>query len=250
MKFTPFARAVAAVLSLCVLVVSSGCSVATLGAARPVDVGTHQVVVAPSFVRIARGGDPYLGPQMEIGERYGVTKRADIGVRLWLPMPGYIVDSRISLLRSKNPNRGLDLALQPGTSYLYVPGGDANSSPLHVATLFLPLLAGWNFGGGRQLVLGAKLLDILAVDTVDGFEPANILSVAGSVGLVWPITDNFSIAPEIGVGLAVLGSLAGYGSDLGVSGSTVQFSLGLLFGGKAPPPLKCVALPVDPSAAD
>lgn len=249
MKVTHLGRLAAAALSLCLAAATSGCSVATLGAARPVDVGTHQVVVAPSFVRIARGGDPYLGPQLEIGERYGIAKKADVGVRLWLPMPGYIVDSRISLLRAKNPNHGLDLALQPGTSYLYVPGGDANSSPLHVATFFLPLLAGWNFGGGRQLVLGAKLLDILAVDTVDGFEPANILSVAGSLGVVWPVTDNFSIAPEIGVGLAVLGSLAGYGSDLGISGSTLQFSLGLLFGGKAPPPVKCVALPVESSAA-
>lgn len=243
-------RSAAALLATTLGLGASGCSVATLGAARPVDVGTHQVVVAPSFVRVARGGDPYLGPQVELGERYGITKGADIGVRLWLPMPGYIVDSRISLLRSKNPNWGIDMAVQPGTSYLYVPGGDANSSPLHVATVSLPLLLGLKFGGGRQLVLGAKLLDILAVDTVDGFEPANIVSAAASVGLVWPITDNFSIAPEIAAGVALLGSLAGYGSDLGVSGSTIQASLGLLFGGKAPPPVKCVALPVDPSAAD
>lgn len=227
-----------------------GCSVATLGAARPVDVGTHQVVIAPSFVRIARGGDPYFGPQLEIGERYGISKKADIGVRLWLPMPGYVVDSRISLHRSKSPNSGLDIAIQPGTSYLYVPGGDANSSPLHIATVALPLLVGWNFGGGRQVVVAAKLLDILAVDTVDGAEPANILSTAATLGVVWPITDTFSIAPEIGVGAAILGSLAGYGSDLGVSGTTMQFSLGFLLGGKAAPLQKCVPLPDDATPQD
>lgn len=239
-------RAVAR-LALPLLCLSQGCSVATLGTARPVDPGTHQVVVAPSLVRIARGGAPYVGPQLEIGERYGLSKRADIGIRLWLPMPGYIVDSRISLRRAAG-DRGLDLALQPGTSYLYVPGGDANNSPLHVATFSLPLLAGYQFGKGRSVIVGAKLIDILAVDTVDGFEPANILSVAATLGLVWPVTDNFSLAPEVGLGMALLGSLAGYGSDLGVAGSTLQFSLGLLFGGKAAPPVKCVPMPLDPSA--
>ncbi len=244
------ASALVAVLLGLTTAATSGCSVATLGAARPVDMGSHQVVIAPSMVRIARGGSPYIGPQLEIGERYGVSKKADIGVRLWLPMPGYVVDSRIALRRSADPNSGLDIALQPGTSYLYVPGGDANSSPLHIATLALPVLFGLNFGGGRQLVLGAKLLDILAVDTVNGAEPANILSAAATVGLVWPITDSFSVAPELGVGAALLGSLAGYGSDLGVSGTTVQFSLGLLLGGKAPAPMKCVALPVDSTPQD
>lgn len=241
--------ATGALLAL-VLAASSGCSVATLGAARPVDVGTHQVVIAPSMVRIARGGDPYFGPQLEIGERYGISKKADIGVRLWLPMPGYVVDSRISLRRSKNPNSGLDVAIQPGTSYLYVPGGDANSSPLHVATVALPLLVGWNFGVGKQVVMAAKMLDILAVDTVDGAEPANILSVAATLGVVWPVTENLSLAPEIGVGAAILGSLAGYGSDLGVSGTTMQFSLGILLGGKAPPQLKCVPMPDDATPQD
>jgi hypothetical protein len=226
-----------------------GCSVATLGAARPVDPGAHQVVIAPSLVRIARGGAPYLGPQLEIGERYGLSKRADIGVRLWLPMPGYIVDSRISLRRAKG-DTGLDLALQPGTSYLYVPGSDANNSPLHVATFSLPLLAGYQFGKGRSVVAGAKLIDILAVDTVDGFEPANILSVAATLGLVWPLTDTVALAPEVGLGVALLGSLAGYGSDLGVAGTTLQFSLGVLLGGRAPPPVKCVPLAVDATAVE
>lgn len=238
----PFKTLVAAVLALGTAS-TAGCSVATLGSARPVDVGTHQVVIAPSVVRIARGGDPYLGPQLEIGERYGVSKNADIGVRLWLPMPGYIVDSRIALRRSQDSNSGVDVAVQPGTSYLYVPGGDANSSPLHVATLSLPLLVGLNLGSGRQVVLAAKLLDILAIDTTDGVEPANILSAAATVGLVWPITDSFSLAPELGVGAAILGSLPGYGSNLGVSGTAVQFSLGFLLGGKAAPQMKCVPMP-------
>ena len=235
-------RVVAAGWLVLATLCASGCSVATLGSARPVDMGAHQVVIAPSLVRIARGGDPYIGPQLEIGERYGITKNADVGLRLWLPMPGYVVDSRIALRRAKDGQSGVDIAVQPGTSYLYVPGGDANSSPLHVATLSLPLLVGIPLGSGRQLVLAAKILDILAIDTSDGVEPANILTVAATAGVVWPITENFSLAPEIGLGAAVLGSLAGYGSNLGVSGTALQFSLGLLFGGKAAPPMKCVPM--------
>jgi hypothetical protein len=245
-------RAVSLILrwfaGLVTLIAGAGCSVATLGSARPVDLGTHQVVVAPSFVRISRGGTPYVGPQLELGERYGLSRRADIGVRLWLPMPGYVIDSRIALRRAPEGKRGLDLALQPGTSYLYVPGGDANASPLHIATLSLPLLAGVQLGHGRQIVLGAKVTDIVAIDAVDGL--ANIVTVGGSLGVVWPLSDNVSIAPEVGVGVGVLGSLAGYGSDIGVSGTTMQASIGFLFGGKAAPAAKCTPLPADSTPVD
>lgn len=220
-----------------------GCSVATLGMARPVDIGTHQVVVAPAAVRIGLGRSPYVGPQLEIGERYGLSQRADIGVRLWLPMPGYVVDSRVALRRAANPDHGVDIALQPGTSYLYVPGGDANAAPIHFATLSLPLLVGYNFGRGKQVVAAAKLTDILAVDGVDG--AANIVTTAATLGLVWPLTDSISLAPELGVGTSIHGAIPGFGANLGVAGMTVQASLGLLLGGRAQPALRCVpvALP-------
>jgi hypothetical protein len=221
-------------------VLHAGCSIATLGTALPIDPGTSQIVVAPSVVRVALSGKPYTGPQVELGGRYGVSKNVDIGARIWLPLPGYSLDSRIALLRSEDREHGFDIGLQPGVSYLYVPGGEADSSPLHIASATLPLLLGWNLGGGKQLVVAPKLIDVLSASgSVDG-KAANLLTMATTVGFIWPLTSNFSVAPEVGIGKLLLGSVQGFGSDLWMSGVSGQVSLGFLFGGHAQPPPRCV----------
>ncbi len=222
---------------------TTGCSIATLGTALPIDQGTSQVIVAPSVVRVALSGKPYTGPQVELGGRYGVSKNVDVGARIWLPLPGYSLDSRIALRRSEDREHGLDIGLQPGISYIYVPGGEADSSPLHIASATLPVLLGWNLGGGKQLVVAPKLIDVLsASSSVDG-KAANLLTVATTVGFIWPLTSNFSVAPEIGIGKLLLGSVQGFGSDLWMSGVSGQVSIGLLVGGHAQPPPRCTPEP-------
>ena len=223
-----------------VALLTSGCSIATLGTALPIDPGTSQVLVAPAVVRIGLSGKPYTGPQVELGGRYGLSKNVDIGARIWLPLPGYSLDSRIALHRSADRDHGIDLGLQPGVSYIYVPGGEADSSPLHIASATLPLLVGWNLGGGKQLVIAPKLVDVLSVSGSTDGKAANLLTVATTIGFIWPLTNNFSLAPEVGLGKLLVGTVQGFGSDLWMSGVTGQVSLGLLFGGHTQPPVRCV----------
>lgn len=220
--------------------IASGCSIATLGTALPIDKGTSQVIVAPSAIRVNLSGKPYTGPQVEVGGRYGLSKSVDIGARLWLP--GYVVDSRIALRRAPNRARGLDIGLQPGVSYLYIPGGEADSSPLHIASASLPLLLGWNLGEGRQLVVAPKLIDVVSFSGSVNGKAANLLTGAVTVGFIWPLSRNFALAPEVGLGKLLLGSVQGFGSDLWMSGMSGQVSLGFLFGGNAEPPVRCVAV--------
>ena len=216
-----------------------GCSMATLGSARPVDVGETQLVVAPAIMRVARPGSPRTAPQFEIGGRYGLTKNVDVGARLWLPLPGYSLDSKVAIQRSASPDRGLDIAIQPGFAYIYAPGGETNDSPLHFVTTQLPLLFGWHFPHGRELIITPKIIDILSMDFSTYGKMLNLVVVGASVGGILPITNTFALAPEIGFGSLILGSISGFGSDLGQAGTNLQISLGLLFGGKTQPALRC-----------
>ncbi len=239
-RATAVSRRTGRLLAVLLSLLGSGCSIATLGTALPIDQGTSQVIVAPSVVRVALSGKPYTGPQVELGGRYGISKNVDIGARIWLPLPGYALDTRIALRRSEDRERGFDMGLQPGVSYIYVPGGEADSSPLHIASATLPLLLGWNLGGGKQLVVAPKLIDVLSASSSADGKAANLLTVATTVGFIWPLTANFALAPEIGLGKLLLGTVQGFGSDLWMSGVSGQVSLGFLFGGHAQPLPRCV----------
>ncbi len=219
-----------ALLGLVLTAGETGCSIATLGSARTIDPGTTQVWLAPALVRVSRGSKPYVGPQFELGGRYGVTQNLDVGARLWLPLPGYALDARIGLRRARGA--GLDLAIQPGAAYLYIPGGSGNDAPMHLATAYLPLLAGWHFASGHQAVLGVKLIDLVAIDTSTYGQTAQLLTGAVTLGGLLQLTDNFAVAPEVGLGTLLMGSLTGFGADLGFGGTTLQASLGFMFGGR------------------
>ncbi|MBI5608459.1 MAG: hypothetical protein HY902_06220 [Deltaproteobacteria bacterium] len=231
----------AALVLLALALSEAGCSIATLGSARTIDPGTTQVWLAPQLLRVSRGSKPYVGPQFELGGRYGLAPNLDLGARLWLPLPGYALDARVGLRRARGA--GLDVALQPGGSYLYIPGGSGNDAPMHLATAHLPLLLGWHFASGHQAVLGIKLIDLVAIDTSTYGQTAQLLTGAVTLGGVLQVTDNFAVAPEVGLGTLLLGSLSGFGADLGFGGATLQASLGFMFGGRQ---LRqhCVDLPV------
>ena len=173
----------------------------------------------------------------------------DVGARLWLPLPGYLIDSRIAVVRSPHKDRGLDVALQPGVAYVYVPGGASNDSPLHVVTTQVGVLLGWRMAGGRQLVVAPKLVDILSLDRSTYGQTLNMLTAGATVGYVLPLTAKVAIVPEIGFGAMVMGSLSGFGSDVGNAGNTLQLSLGLLFGGDRQPAQRCTPVPELPEAA-
>jgi len=217
---------------------SGGCTMSTLGLARSIDPGTTQAYLAPGVLRVQRSGAPLWTPQVELGGRYGLNERVELGARLWLPMPGYELAAKVSLLRSPDSNRGFDLAVAPGAGYLYAPGGsgEIDGSALHVVSFYLPLLVGWNTGGGNQLVIAPKLVDVLTFAGSEDAMTANLVMIGASVGYVWRVTEGLSIVPELGAGTMIASSLSRFGTDLDYGGVNAQFSVGFLFGGHAAAP--------------
>jgi len=223
----------------------SGCTMSTLGAARPISPGTAQTWLAPSVLRVDRGGSPLVTPQLELGGRYGISERLEAGARVWLPMPGYQLEAKLALIRSDSPDRGFDISIAPGAGYLYAPGGsgEVDGAALHVASFFLPLLIGWNTGGGDQLVFAPKLVDVLSMPGGTGGMTTNMVMAGASLSYVWRLTEQFSIVPELSAGTMVAGSLSGFGTDFAFGGTNLQFSLGFLFGGHSSEQPLCPAAP-------
>lgn len=240
-------RALAGLLAVTATLGLGACTMSTLSSARPIDPQETQVFVAPSVTRsrAGRAGKPLLSPQIEAGGRYGISRRWDAGMRAWLPLPGWVVDAKYAIKRTDLDGGKWDFSVAPGAGWIGgIPGSEVDdSSSLHVLTFHLPFLAGRPFGAGHELVLAPKLVQQVWLATGPNGSTASLLHVGGSAAVLFQVTENLKIAPELSMGWQVVGSLSGFGYDVGLGGSHLQFSLGLLFGGKAPPPVRCA--PVD-----
>jgi len=246
---TRAARRSRGLLSLLLLALgplAAGCaSFTALGPARTIDEGEAQFYLAGELMRVKRGGQPLSSPQVEIGGRYGLTENVELGARIWLP--NVAADVKVQLLRSPTPDWGLDLALDPSLGYL---GGFSGSTEdytdtLHVITLALPLLAGWNLGHGLQALGSVRVVDQVWTGDGDAATTANLVFLGGSLGLVWKITDGVRIVPEVAFASPMVQSLADFGTHVGPGGTVLQVALGLLLGGDATPipTLQCPQAP-------
>lgn len=211
------------VLGACVGLVSSGCI--STGMARTLDKGALQVSLGGGVQNVgsyASGESlpPHFVslPQVDLGVRYGVTDRFDVGARLFLP--GAAVEGRYALLRAPSLQSGIDLTLAPSLLYSHEGLGSTGGEPLLHAEL--PLLLGVNMGGS-QLVLGARagLLSNLEDPTRPGGRPD--LTLGTSLGLAVPITPWLRVLPELS--LRVQPELQ-YASPF-----IFNATLGVLFGG-------------------
>jgi len=215
----------------------SACSFSTYGTARPVDEGTTQFFVAPAVTRMARGGKPLVTPQLEMGARHGLSEDLEVGAKLWLP--GVAADLKVRLLDGTDPDgMGFDLSLNPSFSWL---GGLAGSdyeegNTLHIVTVTLPVLMGWDVGQGHQLVIGPRVVEQVWTGTGTTDLTANIVYVGTSVGFAWKASDDLRIIPEVSVVAPVVQSLSDFGTDFGLGGTGLQFGVAFAFGGDAPPP--------------
>jgi len=233
-------------LAVLATVASPGCATFTaLGPARTVDPGESQFYVAPEGMWVKRGGKPLLSPQVELGGRYGLTERVDVGARIWLP--NVELDAQIPRRRAPSPDRGWDLAGAPGLGYL---GGFSGSTEeytdtLHIFTFSAPLLAGLNVGRGNQVIGSVRVVDQVWTGSGEGATTANILYLGGSLGFVWKVTHGLRLVPEVALASPLLQSLVDFGTHVGFGGAVVQVALGILFGGDRPlpPSQNCPAVP-------
>ncbi len=209
-----------------------GCpSMTTMGTARTLDQGETQFFVAPEYSRFSMGGQPLSEPTVEIGGRYGITDEVEVGARVWLP--GYAVDTKIALLRSETEDSGWDLSVAPAVSYMGSMSGTAEGSgyELHVTTIYLPLLIGYNLGGGNSVVLGARLADQIWTTEDQEDTTANLLYIGSSLSFVWKVAEGIRIAPEVALAAPVVESVPGFGTDVGIGATLLQAGVAFIFGG-------------------
>jgi hypothetical protein len=196
-----------------------GC--ASTGMARTLDAGRLQVSLVPGAQAATGYEDSGVAfPQAEVGVRYGLTDRIDVGARLFVP--GLGVDARFALLRAPSLRSGVELTLAP--SVLYTPdlSNGLQSVGKGIGLVQLPLLVGVNLGGS-QLVLGPRV-GFLFDGT--GSTTARQLPLAGtSLGCAFPIGNWFRLTPEVSV-------LQPFGYPFGGQ-MMVHGGIGFLFGGYA-----------------
>lgn len=190
----------------------SGC--VSSGMARTVNKGQLQVSVVPGVHAIPSnsGARNDFAPHAELGVRYGVTNRLDVGARLFAP--GAAVDVRLGLVRAPTLNRGIDLTLAPSLA-VAVRGRSDDMYGLAE----LPLLLGLNTGGRLQVIIGPRAGLQFGVDP-SGFGASQQVLVGSSLGLALPVGERVYIVPEVILRTPVSGFQP-----------LVQGNLGLLLGG-------------------
>ena len=176
---------------------SSGC--VSTGMARTVDKGALQVSLAAGVQNVGSHNPreeklaPFISmPQVDLGVRYGLTDRIDVGARLFLP--GVAVDGRFALVRAPSLQSGVDLTVAPGLLYSHAGSGTYLDEPAMHAEL--PLLLGVNMGGS-QLVLGARAGVLFNLKESPPSRGRSSLTVGTSLGVAVPFTSWLRLLPEL-----------------------------------------------------
>ena len=212
----------------------SGCSFSTLTTASNMPEGGSQFTVAQGVTRYQRsGGEPLWAPQVELGGRYAVSDRVEVGGKVWLP--GVQLDCKVGLVglgAADSPSTGrFHVALDPTLGYLGgFSGTPDGGNVLHIITLSVPVLLGWEFGP-HELVVAPRVVDQIWTGSGADDMTANVVSLGTSVGFAWQPLPGFRVIPEVSLGVIVLQTLSDFGSHLGTNGSIFQANLAFVFGG-------------------
>jgi len=209
-----FGRATHALFALAAGALLTGCpSFATLKTARALDPGQFQITGATEVLgQLAPTNktDPGLGgarPTVIVAGRYGVATGFDVGFRVEV-VAGLSADSTIQLLRSPL----VDISLGPGVGYFQAPGPIAYgprpievlaTEPLYtIWSVTMPLLLGFNFGAGNQVVVAPRVTSyfVQAGDGGGQWREGGIETfLGGSLGVSFKLSHTLRVMPELDV---------------------------------------------------
>lgn len=190
------------------LVALAGCyGFPTMGRARVVDPHHVEVWAAPEALVVATPGSSQqqaggsVRPVVDTGVRYGASDRVELDARVGTF--GISAGSRLQLVRSPDPECGVDVAVAPALAFT-LPDKPA---------IELPVLVGWNLRGRNQLVASARLVyqQHWGVGGVSG--PLSFAYAGGSLGFVWQVTQHVALVPEVAV-LTQIYAQPGFTSEL------------------------------------
>ena len=127
-----------------------------------------------------------LLPRIEVGARYGVSDRVDLGLRIG--DSGATATTRVQLVRTDG-EVGFELLIAPGLQYVY-------SEDLFVE---LPVVMGLRLRGGHELLLAPRVAWQSSFVPSGLDHPAQYVFVGGSLGFAWQVTRRVALVPELGV---------------------------------------------------
>ena len=205
----------------------AGCpSISTMATARTIPEGTYQYAVTAGYSVLSEAvvndeGRPegVTAPGLELGVRYGLTDRIELGGRIF-PV-GAEAGAKLQVLRAPTTDRGLDLAVAPSLSVYPWSKGFAGWGNLSI-----PI--GFNVGG-NQLVIAPRGTAFL-ITSEEGTGKAFL--GGGSMAFAVRVAGGrYTVLPEVAVLLPFSRSLpTDVEAQYALEGPLFQGSIGVLFG--------------------
>ncbi len=175
---------------------ASGC--ASLYAAQTANTlgkGGLQVGVEPAVEYLGGydgGGSRYL-PRIDMAVRYGATDNIDVGGKVG----GSFLELNAKFQLTDPANTGVVLSLAPSVGGL---GLSAGGNSLGAFSFKLPLLIGFGFGDGNQVVFGPNVQDLVLYAGTNGTstDVQNEVGVGASVGVAFRVSNSLRLMPAFG----------------------------------------------------
>ncbi|HUJ61571.1 MAG TPA: hypothetical protein VLX92_23865, partial [Kofleriaceae bacterium] len=170
----------------------AGCySFPTMGRARTVPARRVELWGAPEVYVVAtpavegREAGASSRPLAEGGLRYGASDAVELDAHVGTF--GVSAGAKLQLERSADAQGGVDIAFAPALE-LTLPDKPA---------IELPVLVGWNFHGGHQLVASLRVVYQQHWGVGGQADPVSFAYAGGSIGFAWQITRRLALFPEI-----------------------------------------------------
>lgn len=234
---------------------SAGCaSLSNVQTADTLGRGGVQVGIEPGVLGATTsssnvGSNAYI-PHVDVSARFGVSPGVDVGFRAGLSF----LELQGKFLFTRPGARPLVVSFAPTIGGLVLPANFLSDNPQGFALLNigLPVLIGYKFKGGSELILGPRLQNLVVLASAQGSATQGYgLGVGASVGFALRFGDHFALLPEAAVVAPVYGGAAfstQFSSGPLNSGLFLfQFKLGVLLGKfrsvEEPPPAYPVQAP-------
>ncbi len=195
--------------------------------AHPIGKGKVQVGVEPG-AGIWATNDTYVAPHLNLALRYGVSRRAEIGVRAGTSM--YEVLGKVMF---SDPDADVVISIAPSGSLVVL---GFQGPPSRYFSYQVPLLFGLP-SGESQFVVGPKFRH-LVITGVGTSDTSMIFMGGGVFAYSAKLSDTFRLHPELAVDVPFVGSASSVVSSGGGSsifgplgGLVVGVNVGLMFGG-------------------
>lgn len=192
---------------------STGCmAIGAVQTAQTLGEGNYEVSIEPGVYGAAVAGEGSQAFSLNVGFRFGVTDRFDIGGRVGTTLGE--VQTKILLSDPENENFALSIAPAIGGF-----GFGTGVGSVGVLNIPVPVLIGFKFGR-HELTLGPRIQNLVLFGSAGaGNSNADaslyVLMAGGSVGFAAQLGERFRLLPELAVAAPIYGSASASATGAG-----------------------------------